>query len=268
MTREGKDAYSVLDRPEVLGAIFHPRAESNFGSSGAIGEDHLIDVAPGIAIGARFHMGSLSDTNILYFHGNGEIVADYDELAPRYNALGINFMVVDFRGYGRSTGYPTVSGMMADCHVAHAYVRTWLQQNGYDGPLVVMGRSLGSASALELAADAEKRIDGLIIESGFAFAEPLLRLLGVDIHGIGFKEDEGFRNVDKIGQFKGPTLVIHAEYDHIIPFSDGQALYSASRAEEKRMLKIEGANHNDIFFRGMQIYMKTIDNFNRSIIGR
>ncbi len=268
MTKEDNAAYSALDRPEVLRAIFHPRTESNFGSSITSAEDHLIEVAPGITIGARFHMGSPSDTNILYFHGNGEIVADYDELAPLYNAMGINFMVVDFRGYGRSTGHPTVSSMMADCHVAYDYVRTWLQRNGYGGPLVVMGRSLGSASALDLAADAEKRIDGLIIESGFAFAEPLLRLLGVDIHGIGFKEDEGFRNVDKIEQFEGPTLVIHAEYDHIIPFSEGQALYSASRAEEKRLLKIEGANHNDIFSRGMQIYMKTIDDFNRSIIGR
>lgn len=266
--REDSTAYAILDRPDVSRAIFHPRAESNYSPSGAGGEDHLIDVAPDIAIGARFHMGNPSGANILYFHGNGEIVADYDELAPMYNAMGINFMVVDYRGYGRSTGYPTVSGMMADCHVVYSYVRKWLQQNGYGGSLVVMGRSLGSASALELAVAHEEEIDGLIIESGFAYAEPLLRLLGVNVDQIGFREDQGFRNIDKIRKFKGPTLVIHAEYDHIIPFSDGQALHKASRSEQKQLLKIEGANHNDIFYRGMQIYMETVRNLTQSITGR
>jgi len=266
--KEDSTAYAILDRPEVLGAIFHPRAESNYSPSGASGEDHMIDVAPGIAIGARFHMANPSGTNILYFHGNGEIVADYDGLAPMFNAVGINFLVVDYRGYGRSTGYPTVSGMMADCHVVYAYAKEWLLKNSYNGSMVIMGRSLGSASALELAADPKKKIDGLIIESGFAFAEPLLLLLGVDTNRIGFKEDHGFRNVGKIEQFRGPTLVIHAEYDHIIPFSDGEALFRASRAGQKQFLKIEGANHNDIFVRGMKIYMKTVHDFTQSISDR
>ena len=120
------------------------------------------------------------------------------------------------------------------------------------------GRSLGSASALELAAAHEEEIDGLIIESGFAYAEPLLRLLGVNVDQIGFREDQGFQNIYKIQKFKSPTLVIHAEHDHIIPFSDGQALHKASGSEQKQLLKIEGANHNDIFYRGMQIYMETV----------
>lgn len=265
MTSKDKTAYSMLDRPEILAAIFHPRAETSFGTSTTSGEDHLIEVASDTAIGARFHIASPSGPNILYFHGNGEIVADYDELAPMYNAMGINFLVVDYRGYGRSSGHPTVGGMMTDCHIAYDYAGNWLQENGYTGSMVVMGRSLGSASALELAAAPDKGIDGLIIESGFAYAEPLLRLLGVDTDRIGFKEDQGFGNVDKIEQFQGPTLVIHAEYDHIIPFSDGEALFAASGAEQKQFLKIEGANHNDIFFRGMKIYLETVRDFTQSI---
>ena len=129
MANEDSTAYAILDRPEVSGAIFHPRAESHLASPDAGGEDHLIDVARDAAIGARFHMGNPSGASILYFHGNGEIVADYDELAPMYNAMGINFLVIDYRGYGRSTGYPTVSGMMSDCHIAYDYVREWLQHN-------------------------------------------------------------------------------------------------------------------------------------------
>jgi fermentation-respiration switch protein FrsA (DUF1100 family) len=265
MTQDDSAAYAVLDRSEVLRAIFHPRAESAHVSSQTTGEEHLIEVATDTCIGARFHMCDRLGANILFFHGNGEIAADYDDLAPMYTSLGINFLVVDYRGYGRSSGYPTVSAMMSDCHALFDYTQKWLQDNDYSGPLVVMGRSLGSASALDLVIDPKKKIDGLIIESGFAFAGPLLRLLGVDTDRIGFNENKGFRNVDKIQRFSGPTLVIHAEYDHIIPFSDGKALHESSKAPQKQLLKIKDANHNDIFFRGMHVYMRAIRDFIQSI---
>ncbi|RLC10228.1 MAG: alpha/beta hydrolase, partial [Deltaproteobacteria bacterium] len=73
-----------------------------------------------------------------------------------------------------------------------------------------------------------------------------------------FEEEKGFRNIDKIRKFNKPTLIIHAEFDHIIPFSDGQALYTASPSPDKLFLKIPGANHNDIFMRGLQEYLKAV----------
>ena len=257
--------YSVLDRPEVLQFLFHPRPEissasypSTVSAGGTDGEDFLITVAEGVAIGARFHMAEKSGANILFFHGNGEIVADYDELGPIYNQLGINFLAVDYRGYGRSTGNPTVSAMMQDCHVILEFVQNWLKKNNFAGPFILMGRSLGSASVLELAAAGGSTIDGLIVESGFALAAPLLRLLGIDPEALGFKEESGFRNIDKIQKFTNPTLIIHAEYDHIIPFSDGEALYNACPSPDKVFLKIPGANHNDIFMRGLQEYLAAV----------
>ena len=97
-----------------------------------------------------------------------------------------------------------------------------------------MGRSLGSASALELASRYEDTIDGLIIESGFAFTEPLLRLLGVDLRNLNFVDSKGFRNLEKIKQFRRPVLIIHAEFDHIIPYSDALQFYSASPSPTRR----------------------------------
>lgn len=246
--------YSVLDRPEVCMFLFHPRPES----ASADEKDMLIMVEDDIVVGGRFHMVKKEAPNILFFHGNGEIVSDYDDLGPMYNKLAINFLPVDYRGYGRSTGKPTVTAMMRDCHVIFDFVKNWLGKNGFTGPLILMGRSLGSASVLELAGHYQEGIDGLIVESGFAYAEPLLRILGINAAGIGFKEEEGFRNTDKIGAFDKPTLIIHAEYDHIIPYSDGQALYDACGAADKTLLKVPGANHNDIFFRGLSDYLKAV----------
>lgn len=255
-----QSTYTALDRPDVSARLFHPRKDPRNAPLGP-GLDVTIPVSAEAQINGRFHWVQAESPTFLYFHGNGEIVSDYDDLGPIYNALGINFFVVDYRGYGRSSGEPSVSTMMQDCHTIFSYTTDWLKQNQHNGPLILMGRSLGSASVLELASASQDQIDGLIIESGFAYAEPLLRLLGIMPESIGFEEGEGFRNIDKIRSVSKPTLIIHAEYDHIIPFSDGQALFEASPAADKQLVKIPDANHNDIFYRGRDKYLTAIQDF-------
>jgi hypothetical protein len=58
--------------------------------------------------------------------------------------------------------------------------------------------------------------------------------------------------------FDKPTLIIHAEYDHIIPYRQGEMLYDNCPAKIKKMLKIEDANHNNIFVYGKDSYMESI----------
>ena len=258
LVKISKIDYSELDRPEILTFLFHPRPEWGDPGSGDGGKDLLIPVEMGVVVGARFHMTEKSAPNILFFHGNGEIVADYDDLGSAYNRVGINFLPVDYRGYGRSTGQPTITAMMRDSHLIFDFVKKWLLDKGYRGSLILMGRSLGSASVLELASHYKDQIDGLIVESGFAFSGPLLQLLGINLRAINFSEEMGFGNLDKIQRFDKPTLIIHAELDHIIPFSDGQALYDASPSSDKTLLKIPNANHNDIFMRGFSEYMAAV----------
>ncbi|MDO9529713.1 MAG: alpha/beta hydrolase, partial [Syntrophales bacterium] len=250
--------YSVLDRPALMTYLFHPRPEYGTSDSRTVAEDVLIPVEKDVVVGARFHLAEKTSANILFFHGNGEIARDYDDLGTLYRSAGINFLPVDYRGYGRSTGSPTITAMMRDSHLVFDYVYNWLTENGYTGPFIVMGRSLGSASALELMANYKDKIDGAIIESGFAYSQTLLNLLGINMKDLGLGEEDGFRNIDKIRTFDKPTLIIHAEKDHILPFADGQTLYNASPAKDKKLLEILGANHNDIFLRGMEDYMRAV----------
>ena len=123
----------------------------------------------------------------------------------------------------------------------------------------------GSASVLELAAHYGNQIDGLVIESGFAYASPLFELLGINMEVLGLREEEGFSHLEKIRRFDKPTLIIHAEQDHIIPFSEGQALYEASPAGGKKLLMIPDANHNDIFLRGMGEYLAAIKDLSNEV---
>lgn len=256
MEKQQMPDYKALDQPQVVERLFHPRKEE--AHRRLTEKDLMIPVDTGVTVGACFHLSAKGAPTILFFHGNGEIVSDYDDLGGLYNNMGINFIVVDYRGYGRSTGTPSVSTMMTDCHQIFNAVQNHLETLGFTGALTVMGRSLGSAPALELVSSKSSSINALIIESGFAQAEPLLTTLGIDTASIGFAEAQGFGNADKISQWHCPTLIIHGEFDHIIPFSDGQALYEACGATEKTLLKIPNANHNDIFYRGMKPYMEAI----------
>ena len=250
-----------LDRPEVITYLFYPRASFARDSADDV-RDLSIPVAEGVEVGARCHLADSEATTLLFFHGNGEIVRDYDDIGALYVERGINFVAVDYRGYGHSTGRPTASTMLADSHVVLDVVADWLGQQGYTGPLLVMGRSLGSASALELACHHSDRIAGLILESAFAHTGPLLRRIGVNLALLpGFEENQGFRQLDKIRTFAKPTLVIHAEYDHLIPFADGQALYDASPALDKHLLKIPRADHNTIFAIGLRPYLDSVESF-------
>ena len=267
MPKKRPTDYAALDRPEVLTFLFHPRQTPGPASSGGGFQEILIPVEGDVHVGARFHMAHAKGPTILFFHGNGEIASDYDDIGPLFNRLGINFMVVDYRGYGCSGGRPTVSAMMADCHRILDFTEKWKTDHRFAGPLIVMGRSLGSASALELADASGDRIDGLIIESGFAWAGPLLRLLGVDPERIGFDEASGFANVEKIQTVTKPTVIIHAEFDHIIPYSDGEALFEASGAADKVLIKVPGANHNDIFMRGLDRYLEAIAGLAKKLSG-
>ena len=97
--------HTLLDRPEVLAGLFYPRSGCAW-EAPANACDLLIPVADGVVVGARGHRASPAAANILFFHGNGELAEDYDDLGALYVEREINFLVVDYRGYGRSTGRP------------------------------------------------------------------------------------------------------------------------------------------------------------------
>jgi len=250
--------YAALDCPEITLSLFHPREAWGASAPHPAIEDIRIPVEKDIAVGAQVHMAGPAHPVILYFHGNGEIVEDYLDLAMIYMQLGLNFFPVDYRGYGHSTGSPTVTTMMRDAHVIFEYARSWMKSRGFTGPLIVMGRSLGSASALELASCYAEKIDGLIIESGFAHTRSILSILGINMDALGIREEDGFRNLDKMRTFGKPALVIHAERDHILPFFDGKELFEACPAADKTFLGIPRANHNDIFIVGLKDYMRAL----------
>ncbi len=254
------DYLAPLDSPDVAQLVFHPRPDPGY----PLPEkafDRMIDSGDGVGIGLRVHPVEEDGITILFFHGNGEIAADYDDVGPVYNRYGMNFFVAEYRGYGKSGGVPSGRSMLGDAHTVFDYVKDWLKENGRTAPLVVMGRSLGSASALELAASRSDEIRALILESGFAETMPLLRLLGIDPDRLKVGEKNGFRNRDKIREYTGPTLILHAQYDSLIPLAQAELLMEASGAHNRQLVVVPGADHNDILMKAGEEYFRTIHRF-------
>ena len=250
--------YSLLDQPHILRFVFYPREDYSPLPHNAI--DHSVTVEKDISIGCRFYPSSKSAPSILYFHGNGEVVYDYDDIATLYNRLGINLFVADYRGYGRSGGMPSFSSTVADAHIIFRYFRDTLKSSGYTGPLFIMGRSLGSLSAVELAVSYPQDLKGLILESGFASAGKLLMYLGTL---ISFPRLEDFEKatLERIRSITMPILIIHGEWDEIIPFEQAEVIYQNIGSKDKRLLRIPNAGHNDIMIVGMEQYFQAVSEF-------
>jgi fermentation-respiration switch protein FrsA (DUF1100 family) len=249
----------LYDKPEILYRLFFPRREVAPDTDNAT--NHYVDIVPGIAICCRFFRVRDDAPNIIYFHGNGEIAADYDYVAPVYAQYALNLFVADYRGYGGSGGTPTCTAMIKDAHPVFRYFAAYLKENGYTGALFAMGRSLGSAPAIELAYRYGDLLKGLIIESGFASARNQIGRLGVDYLFEDEPHPVGFGNDVKIRDVKLPTLIIHGESDEIIPASEGRQLFEISGAQEKFSLFIPHAGHNDIVYYGMHAYMDAVRSF-------
>ena len=133
--------YSVLDDISISMNAFYPRKNWSTTPPGA--SDHAVAVDDEISLSCRlFPVGDEAPT-ILFFYGNGETATDYNGIAPFYNQTGLNFFVADYRGYGRSGGWPSFTGMLTDSHVVLEYASGMLESAGYTGRIFVMGRSMG-----------------------------------------------------------------------------------------------------------------------------
>ena len=140
--------YSRLDRPDVSLTSFYPRRNWTETPDGA--RDHTIPVGPDVGLSARFFPADTGTANMLYFYGNGETAADYDDIALWYNSIGVNFFVADYRGYGMSGGSPSFSTMLSDAWQVLDYAAKMLQDGGYGGRPVRHGTLHGAPSSLRI----------------------------------------------------------------------------------------------------------------------
>ena len=219
-------------------------------SDGEVLSAWFIPGAPGRGPGAGL--------TLLFFHGNSGNISSYLRAAAIFHQLGLDVLMPDYRGFGNSTGLPSVEGTQLDAMAAWEWLR--LHKGLAPDRLVIFGRSLGGGPASYLAARIEPR--ALILESTFTslhdvakgmFPEFLVSLL--------LRRDYDVRA--RLSGLRLPLLVAHSPDDETIPYGLGRELYE-SYAGPKNFLALRGS-HNTGYRADREIYIRGLASFLESL---
>jgi pimeloyl-ACP methyl ester carboxylesterase len=242
------EKHLIIDNPTVSNVVFYPRktvVPNNLGSDIEILKFAIHDE---VIIGGFFFNKDDDFPTILLFHGNGEVALDYRFIAPLFHRCGVNLAVVDFRGYGFSSGKPFYSSLISDAIPIFTAFTGWMEEKNLVNSLFIQGRSLGSICAAEIGAQNPSNLCGVIFESGFASAyNMMVNLFRVSSPILTPDSLNEYSNHTRVAKFSKATLIIHGTIDWVIPVSEANLLYNhLPNNIYKKLVLIEGAGHNNI----------------------
>ncbi|NBB93445.1 MAG: alpha/beta fold hydrolase [Gammaproteobacteria bacterium] len=195
-----------------------------------------------------------SRATLLFLHGNAGNISHRLDSLQIFHELGVDVLIIDYRGYGRSSGKPSEAGLYRDADAAW----DWLtgEQGIAAGDIILFGRSLGGAVAAELAT----RVDaaGLVVESAFTSVPDIAAELYWWLP-VRWLSRLDFDTAGSVRKTELPVLVIHSRDDEIIPFSHGRRLHQIA-GERGTLLEIRGG-HNTGFLESRDIYGDGLDRF-------
>jgi fermentation-respiration switch protein FrsA (DUF1100 family) len=171
---------------------------------------------------------------VVFAHGNGELIDDWAAAFEPPRRWGAGVLLVEYPGYGRSTGSPSQDSIAAT--MTSAFDQMAARADVDPAKIIAYGRSLGGGAACALAR--ERKLAGLVLESTFTSVRQLASGFGLP----GFLVRDPFDNLDALRGFSGPVLIVHGEHDEIIPVQHAEALHAAS---PRSRLALEPCGHND-----------------------
>jgi len=241
----------------VESMVFQPSPGADLAPEalGIEAEDVRLESEDGVRLHAFFLPARPGVTRaILFLHGNAGNASHRLPNAAMLGQLGAHVMLLEYRGYGLSDGTPSEAGVYADARAGLAHL---LEARGIpETRIVLFGRSLGGAVAVDLAQD--RALAGVILESTFTSLPDMVRRLAWPIGALVVRS--GFDSIDKIGRVRAPLLFFHGDRDSIVPHDLGVRLHEAA-PEPKAFETIAGAGHNDTVEIGGRGYFARIRRF-------
>ncbi|MBW2316639.1 MAG: alpha/beta hydrolase [Deltaproteobacteria bacterium] len=251
-------SFSLVDR-----LVFHPSPGVDLEPAklGIHAEEVFLEAEDGTRIHAFVLPHEGATRAFLFLHGNAGNASHRLPNAALLQRMGATVLLLDYRGYGRSEGRPTEAGVYADARAGLVYLVGRLGVP--EERVVVFGRSLGGAVAVELARD--RPLAGVILESTFTSFHAMVR----QIVGTGFgRLTRGrFDALAKIGEVRAPLCFFHGDRDEVVPYAFGRELYEAA-PEPKHFTTIRGAGHNDTVQVGGPGYLERIAGFLEEVAPR
>ncbi|HYE54121.1 MAG TPA: alpha/beta fold hydrolase [Chitinophagaceae bacterium] len=198
----------------------------------------FFDVAPGVNInGLHFHRPAPAGL-ILYFHGNTRSIKGWAKYARDFYRYNYDVVLVDYRGFGKSTGKRSEQAMLSDMQ----FVYDRLKEQYPEDHLVLYGRSMGSGFATKLAADNHPRY--LILDAPYySFSKVVERFL--PILPVRLVLRYHLRTDKWIRMVRCPVYIIHGTHDWLIPIRHSENLQKVN-PQKITLIRIHGGGHNNL----------------------
>lgn len=247
------NGWFYLQQPRIT---FYPYAELETSPSewGLIYEDVELTTMDQVRLHGWYLPYPGATRTLLFLHGNGGNISHRGESLAILHRLGLNVLIIDYRGYGRSGGEPSEEGLYLDAQAAWHYLT--VQRGVAPQQVLIFGRSLGGAVATDLAS--RVRPAGLILDSTFSSAADMAAQLFPRLSQLIYLRYR-FDSVAKVAQVRSPIIILHSTEDEVIPYPLGRRLYAAA-AEPKRFYELRG-DHNSGFLQSQPGYELALQGF-------
>lgn len=225
-------------------------------------EDVTLETSDRVKVHGWFVPGGLGRV-LLYFHGNAGNISHRLYSIREWHELGLSVFIIDYRGYGQSTGHPSEQGTYRDARAAWDYLVETRRKKPAE--VVVFGRSLGGAVGAWLAAGLQlhEQPAAVIIESSFSSGADMARRL-YPIYPARLLTRLKYPVAGYAARLQCPLLVVHSRDDEIIPFAMGEAIYAAA-PRPKEFMELRG-DHNAGFWISREDYAAGLDRFLQRVL--
>lgn len=236
--------------------IFQPTRElsASPADQGLAFQDVYLATDDGQRLHAWFVPHPAAAATVLFLHGNAGNIADRPLTLARLHELRLNVLMLDYRGYGASTGAPSETGTYLDADAAWRYLTGDRAERPQD--IIIYGRSLGGAVAIELGARTRPR--AVVVESSFASLAELAAEVYPYLPTRLLLRHE-YPSIETIKRITAPILIAHSEDDELIPFRHGRALIDNAPAP-KHFYRLRGS-HNEAFVVAGEAYYRALGEF-------
>ncbi|HLF18279.1 MAG TPA: alpha/beta hydrolase [Candidatus Omnitrophota bacterium] len=219
-------------------------------------EDVMFTTHDGLRLNGWLIKAPRAQSTLIFCHGNAGNIGDRLGKLEIFHEIGVNVLIFDYRGYGKSEGAPTEAGIYADAIAVYDYLKGRTDINAEK--IIAYGASLGGAVAIDLST--QRELAALIIDSSFTNGADMAKRIVPFVPSfiIGTKLD----SLHKVGRIKTPKLFFHSPHDEIVPYALGRKLYEAALAP-KEFVDLTGT-HNEGLFSSEDIFK---DNLKRFLTG-
>jgi hypothetical protein len=235
--------------------IYFPQAalDGSPGDAGLHYEELRFAAADGVSLHGWWIPARASRGALLFMHGNAGNISHRLQSIRLFHELGLDVLIFDYRGYGRSAGRPSEGGTYLDARAAWDAL---LARGTPPERVIVFGRSLGGAIACALATEVTPA--AVIIESTFTSVPDLAAELYPWLPARALARFS-YDTRARLARLRRPLLIVHSEDDELVPHAHAEALYAAAN-EPKRLLVIRGS-HGDGFLASGDLYRQGVNDF-------